>query len=313
MSSHVDEARAETLPTQFREKQTISEVLTSEKYFKWLLLIPLMVILAVFAFYPLFYCLYMSFHKAILVQPPEFLGLENYRKILRDPFFWTVIGRSASAVVVCVGIEVILGLGIAVYLNREFRGQNTVRGLCLLPLVVSPLAMSLMWKYFLEPQFGIINAMVAGLGFSQVPFLSTEGLALGTIMFMESWKWLPFSIFVFLAALRGMPKDVFEAASVDGASGWYTFRRLTLPLLRPFIMIVVLLRVMWLIRLSDPLFGTTQGGAGTEVLDWFVYRIAFVRFDLGEGTTLALIALIMTLIIGALLFRQLIKALEGSR
>ena len=313
MSSHVDEARAETLPTQFREKQTISEVLTSDKYFKWLLLIPLMVILAVFAFYPLFYCLYMSFHKAILVQPPEFLGLENYRKILRDPFFWTVIGRSASAVVVCVGIEVILGLGIAVYLNREFRGQNTVRGLCLLPLVVSPLAMSLMWKYFLEPQFGIINAMVAGLGFSQVPFLSTEGLALGTIMFMESWKWLPFSIFVFLAALRGMPKDVFEAASVDGASGWYTFRRLTLPLLRPFIMIVVLLRVMWLIRLSDPLFGTTQGGAGTEVLDWFVYRIAFVRFDLGEGTTLALIALIMTLIIGALLFRQLIKALEGSR
>ena len=110
------------------------------------------------------------------------------------------------------------------FFESGIQGQNTVRGLCLLPLVVSPLAMSLMWKYFLEPQFGIINAMIGGLGFKQIPFLSTQGLALGTIMSMEIWKWLPFSIFVFLAALRGMPKDVFEAASVDGASGWYTFK-----------------------------------------------------------------------------------------
>jgi multiple sugar transport system permease protein len=303
----------ETSSTQFLEEQTFWGVISSEKYFRWLLLIPLIAVLLVFAFYPLFYCLYMSFHNAIFVQPPTFAGLENYRVILRDISFWIIIARSASAILVCVCVEVVLGLAIAIFLNREFRGQNTVRGLCLLPLVVSPLAMSLMWKYFLEPQFGIINAMIGGLGFDQIPFLSTQGLALGTIMFMEIWKWLPFSIFVFLAALRGMPKDVYEAASVDGAGNWYTFRRLTLPDLRPFIMIVVLLRVMWLIRLSDPLFGTTQGGAGTEVLDWYIYRIAFVRFDLGEGTTLALIALIMTLIIGAILFRQLIKALESSK
>ncbi len=313
MSRHRNEARVETLPTQFLENQTAWEILTSEKYFKWLLLIPLMAVLGVFAFYPLFYCLYMSFSEALFVKPPEFIGLTNYRKIQQDPNFWTILGRSSTAVIVCVGVEIILGLGIAVFLNREFRGQNTVRGLCLLPLVVSPLAMSLMWKYFLEPQFGIINAMMSGVGLPQVAFLSTDGLAFATIMSMEIWKWLPFSIFVFLAAIRGMPRDVFEAANVDGAASWYTFRRLTLPMLRPFIMIVLLLRVMWLIRLSDPLFGTTQGGAGTEVLDWYVYRIAFVRFDLGEGATLAIITLVMTLIIGAILFRLLIKALGTSR
>jgi len=313
MLNQGDEARIERLPGEFRERRPVWQVLTSEKYIKWFLVIPLLAVLGVFAFYPLFYCLYMSFHEAILIRPPEFLGLENYRKILHNPLFWNSIGRSASAVVVCVGVEITLGLGIALFLNREFRGQNTVRGLCLLPLVVSPLAMSLMWKYFLEPQFGIVNAMLSWVGFSQVAFLSSSELALYTIMFMEIWKWLPFSIFVFLAALRGLPKDAFEAARVDGASPWFTFKKLTLPMLKPFMLIVILLRVMWLIRLSDSLFGTTQGGAGTEVLDWYIYRIAFIRFDIGEGTTLALIALFLTIIIGVVLFRQLIKALGAAR
>jgi len=313
MASPGGEARIDSLSTEFREKRTVWEILASEKYIKWLLMIPLVVFLGIFAFYPLFYCLYMSFHEAILVKAPDFVGLDNYRKILHNLLFWRSVGRSALVVVVCVGAEVTLGLGIALFLNREFRGQNIVRGLCLLPLVVSPLAMSLMWKYFLEPQFGIMNVMLSWIGFSQVPFLSTSPGALYTIMFMETWKWLPFSIFVFLAALRGLPKDAFEAAHVDGASSWFTFKKLTLPMLKPFIMIIILLRVMWLIRLSDPLFGTTQGGAGTEVLDWYIYRIAFIRFDLGEGTTLALIALLMTIIIGVLLFRQLIKALGAAR
>ena len=313
MANPGGEARIDRLPTEFGEKMTVWEVLASEKYFKWLLMAPLLVLLAVFAFYPLFYCLYMSFHEAILVKPPDFIGWENYRKILHSRLFWDSIGRSALAVVVCVGVEIAVGLGIALFLNREFRGQNIVRGLCLLPLVVSPLAMSLMWKYFLEPQFGIINEMLSWIGFSQVAFLSTAPGALFTIMFMEVWKWLPFSIFVFLAALRGLPRDAFEAARVDGASAWFTFRKLTLPMLKPFILIVILLRVMWLIRLSDSLVGTTQGGAGTEVLDWHVYRIAFIRFDIGEGATLALIALYMTIIIGVLLFRQLIKALGAGR
>jgi len=313
MLTHGDEAKVERLPMVVRKRKTVLETLTSERYIKWFLLIPLLIVLGLFAFYPLFYCLYMSFHEAILVRAPEFIGLENYRKILHDSLFWTSLSRTAHVVVVCVIIELALGLGIAIFLNREFKGQNAIRGLCLLPLVVSPLAMSLMWKYFLDPQVGIINLMLSWIGFPKIAFLSIEGVALYTIMFMEIWKWLPFSIFVFLAALRGMSKDAFEAANVDGASSWFTFRKLTLPMLRPFIMIVALLRIMWLIRIFDPLVGTTQAGAGTETLDWYIYRIAFIRFDIGEGATLALIALYMTIIIGVLLYRQLIKALGATK
>ena len=124
------EARIDGLPAEFREKRTAWEVLASEKYFKWLLMLPLLVLLAVFAFYPLFYCLYMSFHEAILVKPPEFIGWENYRKILHSRLFWDSIGRSGSAVVVCVAVEVTLGLGIALFLNREFI-DSTMNNRCL--------------------------------------------------------------------------------------------------------------------------------------------------------------------------------------
>ena len=123
---------------------------------------------------------------------------------------------------------------------------------------------------------------------------------------------LTFSTAVLLAGLRSLPRDVFEAARVDGAGGWYTFKRLTLPMLTPLIVIIVLLRTMWLIRLFDPLYGTTRGGVNTELLDWMVYRTAFVYFDVGYGSTLAIMSLYLTIIVGALVFRQLMRALSAA-
>jgi multiple sugar transport system permease protein len=116
-------------------------------------------------------------------------------------------------------------------------------------------------------------------------------------------------VFVLLAGLKSLPKDAFEAAKVDGASGWMTFRKLTLPMLSPLITIIILLRAMWLIRFFDPLYGTTRGGANTEVLDWMMYRNTFVFFDIGRGSTLAMISLFLTVIFCAILFRELMKAL----
>jgi len=122
------------------------------------------------------------------------------------------------------------------------------------------------------------------------------------------WQWFPFSVFVLLAGLRSLPRDVFEAARVDGAGEWYTFRRLTLPMLSPLIMIIVVLRAMWLIRLFDPLYGTTRGGVETELLDWTVYRTAFVYFDIGYGSAMAIFSLFLTIAICAIMFRLLMKS-----
>ncbi len=283
-----------------------------DRYMRWLLVAPLVLLLLCFMVYPTLYSLYMSFTDYIMRGAPNFIGLDNYRAVLADSVFWAALGRTIYVLVMCIVIELVLGMALAILLNRNFKGQGIVRGLCFVPLLVSPLSMSLMWNYILHIQFGVVNTMIGWLGFDPVPFLSSPGLALNTIVFITVWQWLPFATFVLLAGLKGMPRDQFEAAQIDGASSWRVFFRLTLPMLKPLIIIIILLRVMWLMRLFDPLYGTTRGGLETELLDWMIYRVSFVFFDIGQGTAYALFALYITLIVGALMFKQLIKAMDGA-
>ena len=276
---------------------------------KWLLIAPLILLLLCFMVYPTAYSLYMSFTDYTMRRAPNFIGLDNYRAVLSDSVFWLALGRTVYVLVLCICTELLLGMALAILLNRDFRGQGIIRGLCFVPLLVSPLSMSLMWNYILHIQFGVVNTVIGWVGLDAIPFLSTPGLALHTIVFITIWQWLPFSAFVLLAGLKGMPRDQFEAAQIDGASGIRIFFRLTLPMLRPLIIIIVLLRTMWLMRLFDPLYGTTRGGLGTELLDWMIYRISFVFFDIGQGAAYALFALYITLIVGVLMFKQLIKSM----
>jgi len=294
-------------PTEVRE--TFWKALSSDKYIKWLFVLPLLVVLAAFMLFPTFYCLFMSFTEYVLKKPPVFIGLENYQAVLHDPVFWSALGRTFFVLIMSISVELIVGMAIALLLNREFKGQNIIRGLCFMPLLMSPLAMSLMWNYILHIQFGVVNQFLEWFGIGRIEWLSNQRYALFTIMLISIWQWAPFSIFVLFAGLRGLPKDQFEAADVDGASSWFTFRKLTLPMLKPLIIIIILLRTMWLIRIFDPLYGTTRGGMGTELLDWMIYRISFVFFDVGRGSALAMFALYMTIIVCALLYRQLIKAM----
>ena len=299
-----------TLPASRKRGSKIRTTFESEAYLKWLLIIPLLLALVLFMLYPTFYCIFMGFTDYILRDAPNFVGFDNYRKLLHDTVFWSAAGRTALMVVICIVVEITLGMAIAILLNREFKGQNVIRGLCFLPLLIMPLAMSMFWNYMLHAQFGIVNQLLDWLGFGRILFLGTAKYALYTIMAIEIWKWLPFSIFVLLAGLKGLPKDQFEAADVDGASAWYKFRTLTLPMLKPLIIIIILLRTMWLIRTFDPLYGTTRAGNSTELLDWMVYRVSFVFFDIGKGSALAIFSLYVTIIICAILYRNLIKAMD---
>ncbi|MBE0477768.1 sugar ABC transporter permease [Candidatus Aerophobetes bacterium] len=313
MLNRGDKVGVEREPVKLRGRKTVWQLLTGEKYIRWALVVPLLIVLAAFMFYPLFYCLYMSFQFYVLRKPSVFIGMENYRMVLHDMVFWLALGRTFYVLVVSIAVELALGMGIALLLNREFKGQNTIRGVCLLPLLISPLAMSLMWNYMLHVQFGIVNQVMVWIGLDRVEWFASPKTAIYCIMLISIWQWTPFSIFVILAGLKGMPKDALEAANVDGASRWFIFRKLTLPSLMPLIIIVILLRTMWLIRIFDPLYGTTRGGVGTELLDWMVYRIAFVFFDVGKAGALAIFSLYITIVLCAVLFRQLMKALGAAR
>ena len=266
----------------------LNRKLNDDKSSKWILVSPLILVLIVFMLYPTFYSLYMSFTDYIMRGSPDFVGLDNYRFALTDDVFWTALWRTVYITVVCLVIEIGLGMAIAILLNRNFPGQDLIKGLCFIPLLIAPLSMSLMWNYMLHIQFGVVNDLIGLLGIEPIGWFSTLGLAFWSIIMISVWQWLPFSIFVLLAGLKSLPKDQFEAAQVDGVSKWTIFFKLQLPMLTPLIIIIVLLRSMWLMRLFDPLYGTTRGGLDTELLDWMIYRTTFVEFDIGLGTAYAL-------------------------
>ncbi|MGA2478131.1 MAG: sugar ABC transporter permease [Spirochaetia bacterium] len=293
-------------------KPTIWETLTNEKNFRWTLLIPLLILLAIFMLYPLLYSIYFSFHDWDMQGAPVFSGLRNYRQLVSDQGFLSAFGRTLEVLVICIAAELIIGLGLAMLWNRDFKGQNIVRGLALLPLLVAPLILSLLWNFILDFNFGMVNQILSAVGLPRVNLWAPK-IALFTICAITIWQWLPFSTFVLLAGLKSLPRDVFEAAKVDSATPWYTFRRLTLPMLTPLIMIIIVLRSMWLIRLFDPLFGTTRGGVNTELLDWVTYRTAFVMFDIGYGSAMAIVSWAFTMILCMLMFRQLMKALAPKK
>jgi multiple sugar transport system permease protein len=293
-------------------KPTVWETLTNEKNFKWTLLIPLLILLAIFMLYPLIYSFYFSFHDWDMQGAPVFSGLDNYRHLVTDRAFLVAFGRTLEVLVICIVGELVLGLALAMLWNRDFKGQNVVRGLALLPLLVAPLILSLLWNFILDYNFGLVNQIFQAIGLKKIN-LWAPSIALYTICGITIWQWLPFSTFVLLAGLKSLPRDVFEAARVDSATPFYTFRRLTLPMLTPLIMIIIVLRSMWLIRLFDPLFGTTRGGVNTELLDWITYRTSFVMFDIGYGSAMAIVSWAFTMILCMIMFRQLMKALAPKK
>ncbi|MDR1801830.1 MAG: sugar ABC transporter permease [Lachnospiraceae bacterium] len=293
-----------------KNKKTTPKKPMSDKQFGWLLIAPLCFVLAVFMLYPTVYAVVMSFTKYLMKGTPTWIGADNYRYILHNSEMWNSLGRTGLTVIICIVFELVLGMLLALLLNRDFRGQGIVRGLCFMPLLISPLAMSLIWSYILNNQYGIVNIILGWFNIYNIPWFSSVSMAKYTIMGMTIWQWLPFSTFVLLAGLKGLPKDQFEAAQVDGSSSWNTFWRLTVPTLKPLIMIIVLLRVMSLIRTYDPLYGTTRGGLGTETFDWYVYRMGFVKYDVGRGTALGVFSLVITLLISNVLYSQLMKALK---
>jgi multiple sugar transport system permease protein len=301
----VAEAQAE-MPN----KKGFWDVLLSEKYFRWTLLIPLLVTLAVFMLYPMFFAIYYSFHTFAPGKPTIFVGLENFRYVLNDTrVFWPALFAMLKILIGCLTVELVLGMLVALLLNRNFKGQNVVRGLCLLPLLISPLVVSLVWNYLLQYDYGLVNQVLSGMiGLPKINWWG-KNMAIISIILLTSWQWAPFSIFVLLAGLRSLPRDAFEAATVDGATGWYTFWRLTLPMLSPLILIIIMLRTMWLMRIFDPLYATTRGGAGTETLDWVIFRVVFMYFDLGQGSALSIISLYITIIFSFVVFRLLMKSL----
>lgn len=275
-----------------------------------LFIAPVVGILLTLAIGPLLFIFITSFTSWELVSsaPPQFIWFRNYLNIALDSRFWNAMKNTLILLIGGVGLQLILGLTTALLLNREFRLKRVVTSLFLIPITIAPVVVGFQWRVIYHESFGplnyIIRALHLGNGFA---WLADTRTALPSILVAEVWQWTPFVTIVLLAGLQSISPRVYEAANVDGATPWQVFRRVTLPLLKPTIIIVALFRVMDVFKIFDLVFLLTGGGPGTasESVSLYTYINGFRYFSMGYATALAVIQLVIVTIICMNLVRMM--------
>jgi multiple sugar transport system permease protein len=262
-------------------------------------LIPLVVVMAITSLFPALYSLYMSFFDWNWGQRFNFVGLTNYVTLLESERFRTALLNTFVFTISAVAVELLIGLGLALVVHRIRRGVSVFRTLLLVPLMVSGIIVSVIWKILLDPTLGILNYGLRALGFEPVGFLGDPGLAMASIVLIDLWWQSAFVFIVLLAGLGSLPQEPLEAAEVDGAGTLQRLWYVTLPMLRPIILVVLLFRTIDCLKVFAIIFGTTGGGplTTTESVQILAYRVAFKQLNMSQSMTMMVIFTLIVLII----------------
>jgi multiple sugar transport system permease protein len=273
-----------------------------------LFIIPTIAFLITFNIFPLLYSLGYSFtdFRASVNEPANFIGLQNYRELLSDPNIWRNFTVTAKYVLVSVCGQVVVGFGIALLLNRSFPYKGLVTTLLLLPMMMSMAVVGLFWKLLYDPSWGIINY---ALGLGTFDWLSNPAMALYAVAITDIWMWAPFVMLLSLAGLSAVPQHLYEAAAIDRAGHWYTFTRITLPLVAPLLLIAIIFRTMEAFKTFDLAF-IMSGQPTTEVIAIRLYKMAFQEWQTGRSCALAYLVLIVVLAITNVYVKYLNKVKE---
>jgi multiple sugar transport system permease protein len=277
--------------------------------YRWRMMLPLLLLLGAIVAYPLGYSLWLSLRDFEIIRRNDvsFVGVEQYAQLLGDSDYLTAMRNTFVFVTVAVSLELLIGLVLALALRRQRFVRNLTRSFLLTPMFVTPIAVGLMFRFLLDDQLGVISQLLDKFGIS-IPFFSAD-LALFSLALIDVWQWTPFMLLLLLAGLESLPEQPFEAARVDGASAWMTFTRVTLPLLRPVIVVAVLIRSLDALKVFEYVFAITQGGPGTatETIQYHVYRVGFQFYRLSEAAAMAWTLMIVVMALIVVLFWRFTK------
>jgi len=279
-----------------------------ERRFALALLAPALLLLVLTTTAPLVYLGWTSLQRVDLGMPwlSGFAGLGNFAKMGDDPRFWNSLLLTAIYTGSTVVLQVAVGLALALLVLQIPKGQGMLRIAAILPIVLAPVVVGLFWRTLvLAPDVGLVDMVTRALGLGSHNWLGDPQLALISVIAIHTWQWTPFAFLVLLATLSTLPPDVFEAARLDRAGAWQRFRHLTLPLIRPAVVMVVILRTMTALSAFAAIFAATGGGPGsaTEILNLYAYRTSFSELNLGYGASLAVVLLAITMLISYFMFR----------
>jgi multiple sugar transport system permease protein len=279
-----------------------------------LFIAPALALLLFLSIWPLIWLIRLSFTDYSVTRdvPASFVGLNNYIDVITSDQTHKRLVTTLIFVFGAVGLQTILGFTIAYLISRRLRGRGALTTLFLIPMMLSPVVVGLFWKFMLDVQFGVVNSFSDSLGLGRAEWLTNQRLALFSLIIVDTWQWTPFIMLIALAGLTAVPKYLYEAAEIDRASEWFRFRRITLPLVWPLLLIAIMFRAIEAFRLFDLVYILTGGGDGgtTETISFQVYKIAFFGFDTGRASAYGVLIVIVVTIAAQLYLRYLNRLQE---
>lgn len=299
------------------KKKSIS-LIAKDRRLGFFLLLPTIIILCVVIVYPIGYSLSLSFQNLNISNPSrgrQFVGFQNYIDVLRSQEWWLSLLRIFYFVASDLLIGISLGLGIALLLNKERRGKGVMLAIIVFPYVLAPIVNSLIWKLIYDPNYGFLNGLLLQLGIikSYIPWLARPTLAVVMLIIANLWQGTPFAIVLFLAGLKSIPKEEYEAAAIDGASKTASFRYITIPHLKPIIYMNVVMKTILTFKMFDLIYALTGGGPGgsTTVVSMLIYRESFEYMKFGKGAAMSFLLLILVLLM-VIAYTKMFKEEEAT-
>lgn len=276
--------------------------------FAYTLIAPSLIVIFSLLGYPLVFAFLQSLQEVTALKPQGvFIGFQNYITVLNEPLFLTSLLRSFIFVVFSLGGSFIIGLIIALLLNRDIFGQRIFRALVILPFIISEVSIGVIWQWLLTPQLGVINNILMQLSLSPIRWLSDPFWAMFSVITANIWRLTPFVVLILMAGLQVINKSYYEAAYIDGASNWQTFKHITVPMIKPMVLVSLVYLSFASFNQFATIFSLTGGGPGnaTEVLALYMYYSAFKHFNFGYGSSIAIVLFIINVILSLIYSKSL--------
>ena len=274
---------------------------------------PNIIVFAAFMLFPILFAFYMSFHEWSLIGVPQFNGLDNYVRMVHDELFWQSLGHTVVFTAGTVPTSIALGLAAAMLLNRELPARGLLRSVIFLPVIVSGVVTALVAAWIFNDNYGVINSLLKAAGLEPIPWLSSPTWAMPSIIITTLWIRIGFCMVVYLAGLQGIPSEYYDAAQVDGASGWRQFRHITWPLLAPTTFLLLVINVIFSFHVFDLIYVMTGGGPGfsTTVLVQYIYESAFASREMGYASAMGIVLYLLIVVLTVFQWRVIRQGGEG--
>ena len=272
----------------------------------WPFVLPAMIVVLAVIVFPWIFTVWMSLHEWKVGQPTVFVGLFNYLRMPKDPRFVEAIWHTLYYTALSVILPLIFGTLAAVVFHQKFPFRGFMRGLYIMPMMATPVAIALVWTMMFHPQLGVLNYLLSIVGIPSQLWVFHPGSVIPSLVLVETWQWSPLVMLIVLGGLAAIPTEPYESALIDGASFWQMFRYITLPLITPFLFIAGMIRLIDALKSFDIIFAITQGGPGSasETINLYLYSVAFVYYDIGYGSAIALVFFVLIIVLAAVMLHM---------